>query len=78
MKNAGLSAVLSFFWAGLGQIYNGEIGKGLVIMVAQIINVLLMFILIGFITYPILWIWGIYDSYNTADKINKKIANNEN
>ena len=33
-KNPGLAAVLSFFWPGLGQIYNGTIGKGLMMMAA--------------------------------------------
>jgi len=32
-KNPGLAAVLSFFWCGLGQIYNGEILKGVALMV---------------------------------------------
>lgn len=27
-KNPGLAAVLSFFFMGLGQIYNGQIAKG--------------------------------------------------
>jgi FHA domain/zinc-ribbon domain len=30
--NAGLAAVLSFFWCGLGHIYAGRIGKGLTLM----------------------------------------------
>lgn len=30
--NAGLAAVLSFFWCGLGHIYCGKIGKGLLLM----------------------------------------------
>jgi TM2 domain-containing membrane protein YozV len=30
--NAGLAAVLSFFWCGLGHIYAGKIGKGLLMM----------------------------------------------
>jgi hypothetical protein len=29
MRNPGVAAILSFFWPGLGQIYNGELGKGL-------------------------------------------------
>jgi TM2 domain-containing membrane protein YozV len=33
-KNPGVAAVLSFLWPGLGQIYNGQIGKGIGIMVA--------------------------------------------
>ena len=32
-KNPGLAAILSFFWCGLGQIYNGEIPKGVALMV---------------------------------------------
>jgi FHA domain/zinc-ribbon domain len=31
--NAGLAAILSFFWCGLGHIYVGQIGKGLLLMV---------------------------------------------
>ena len=70
-KNPGVAAVLSFFFAGLGQIYNGQIGKGLGIMFAYFISILLMFVIIGFITTPILWIWGMIDAYQTAERINQ-------
>jgi TM2 domain-containing membrane protein YozV len=33
-KNPGVAAFLSFFWPGLGQIYNGQIAKGIGIMFA--------------------------------------------
>jgi predicted DNA repair protein MutK len=39
-------------------------------MVAYIISALLILVLIGIITTPILWIYGIYDAYDTAKKIN--------
>src|SRR5713226_2365196 len=32
-KSAGLAGVLSFLWCGLGQIYNGQIGKGVLFIV---------------------------------------------
>lgn len=32
-KSSGLAALLSFFWSGLGQIYNGQVFKGLLMMV---------------------------------------------
>ncbi len=70
MKNPGLSALLSFFWSGLGQIYNGEIGKGIFFIVAQVINSLLMMVIIGFITWPIVWIWGMIDAYKVAESYN--------
>jgi TM2 domain-containing membrane protein YozV len=73
MKNPGLAAVASFFFSGLGQIYNGEIKKGFLLIFVQLINVLLFFVLIGFITYPITWAYGIYDAYKTAEKLNRQV-----
>lgn len=70
MKNPGLAAVLSFFFTGLGQIYNGQIGKGVLFMIIQAINFALMYVIIGFITAPLFWIWGMVDAYKTAERIN--------
>jgi len=69
-KNPGLAAVASFFFAGLGQIYNGEITKGFLLMAIQVVNVVLMIFLIGFVLYPAVWIYGIWDAYKTAEKYN--------
>ncbi len=74
MKNPGVAAVLSFFITGLGQIYNGQIAKGVLFIIIQAINALSMYVLIGFITFPIFWIWGMVDAYRTAEKINKKTS----
>lgn len=71
-KNPGIAAVLSFFWTGVGQIYNGQLTKGLILVVVQMINSLLMWVLIGFVTFPIVWIWGIWDAYKTAERLNRK------
>nr|WP_158737918.1 hypothetical protein [Alteribacillus sp. YIM 98480] len=73
-KNAGLAAVLSAVWSGLGQIYNGQIAKGIILMIIQFINSLLFFVLIGFITYPIVWIYGMVDAYKQAEKYNRNNA----
>ena len=73
-KNPGLAAVLSFFYMGLGQIYNGQIAKGILFIVVYSISILLMLILIGFITTPILFIYGMYDAYKSAEKINGDIS----
>src|ERR1700748_729587 len=37
-KSPGLAAVLSFFWSGLGQIYNGEISKGILLIVLAAVS----------------------------------------
>jgi TM2 domain-containing membrane protein YozV len=72
MKSAGLAAVLSFFISGLGQIYNGQILKGLVIIVFQVINGALTTILIGWIALAIVWVWAIIDAYREAERINAR------
>ena len=69
-KNPGLAAVFSFFFPGLGQIYNGEIGKGIFFIVMGGVFAILMIVLIGFILYPLFWIYNIYDAYKTAERIN--------
>lgn len=73
-KNPGLAAVLSFFYMGLGQIYNGQLSKGIAFIIAYTVSWILTLVLIGLITTPILWIYGMYDSYKSAEKINADIA----
>jgi TM2 domain-containing membrane protein YozV len=74
MKNPGIAMLLSFFITGAGQIYNGQLMKGIVLIGIQIINFWLMWLLIGFVTYAIVWIYGIYDANKTAQRINAALA----
>ena len=74
MKSPGLAAVLSFFFCGLGQIYNGQIFKGVIMLIAYAVSWWMVWLVIGFITTPILWIWGMVDAYRTALKINKDLG----
>ena len=71
VKSPGLAAVLSFFWTGLGQIYNGQVGKGFGLMALDVVNFLLMFLMIGFITGIATRIYSITDAYKTAKRINQ-------
>jgi len=70
-KDPGIAAVLSFFISGLGQIYNGDMAKGFIIMGIQVINIFLMFLLIGFITFPLVWLFAIWDAYRVAKNSHK-------
>lgn len=70
-KDPAIAALLSGITSGwAGQIYNGQIARGIVILVIQIINAFLIFFFIGLITFPLVWILGTYDAYNQAQKIN--------
>jgi TM2 domain-containing membrane protein YozV len=64
-KNPWISLILSLIITGVGQIYNGQIKKGIILLVA--------FIVVYLIFWPlalIIWIFGMYDAYSTAGKIN--------
>ncbi|MGD0331190.1 MAG: zinc-ribbon domain-containing protein [Nitrososphaeria archaeon] len=69
-KSVALAAALSFIFVGLGQIYNGQIRKGIEFIIAGIVCIILIFVLIGTPLYFVLWVYSIYDAYNTAKKIN--------
>lgn len=73
-KNPSLAAILSFLFMGLGQFYNGEIKKGVLFIAIYIVSIVLMSFFVGFITTPILWIWGMVDAYKSAKKKNVQLA----
>ncbi len=56
-RSPSLAATLSFIIGGAGQMYNGQIGKGLFILFT------------AWLIIP--WIYGIFDAYGTAKKINE-------
>jgi TM2 domain-containing membrane protein YozV len=69
-KDVGIATVLSFFFTGVGQIYNGQIGKGIALIVVQMLNLALIFVLVGLVTFPLTWIYGIWDAKVTAERLN--------
>lgn len=73
-KNPGIAAVLSFLLSGLGQIYNGQIGKGVAFIGIQIVNAFLTVILIGFVTGFAVWVWSMVDAYQSAERINRQLS----
>ncbi|WP_244603505.1 zinc ribbon domain-containing protein [Methanococcoides sp. NM1] len=64
-KDPGLAAVLSLLFSGLGQVYNGELRKGIGILVG---------VVVGWVTFLIpgliICIYGVYDAYTTSKKMN--------
>ena len=61
----GVPALISLFFPGIGQIIKGHVIKGIIIIVMMIGSILLIFGGIGLITTPILWLWNVYDAYNS-------------
>jgi TM2 domain-containing membrane protein YozV len=69
-KTPAVAILLSFIISGAGQIYNGEVGKGIGMIIAYIFCfaasalILPVFILIA------LWIWGMIDANTKAKEFN--------
>ncbi len=72
LKNPGLAAVLSFFYTGLGQIYNGQIGKGILLFLVRLVSDCLFFLIFPLACSFLLWIYGMYDAYKSAERINTR------
>ncbi|MCL2143100.1 MAG: hypothetical protein FWH44_02430 [Methanomassiliicoccaceae archaeon] len=83
-KNEGVAALLSLLWGGAGQIYVGKLVRGLAIMAAYFVILLIgvpilflgglgtavVWIILCGILYFVLWIWNIFDAYNLAKAYN--------
>ena len=68
-KNPGTAAVLSFLIVGLGQIYNGQILKGLAMLV---VSILFGITVVGLIVSFLIWLYGVFDAYGTAKRTNRE------
>lgn len=60
----GMALLLSLILCGTGQIYNGEVSKGIMMMV---LCFLLWFVLLGWVVH----IWSIVDSVVVAERVNR-------
>lgn len=69
-KNPGLAALASFVVPGAGQVYNGQLGKGIALAVGAALSIPLMVFVVGFVTFGAIWIYGVYNAYTTAERIN--------
>lgn len=61
----GVPALISLFVPGLGQLIKGHILKALGIVIALFVSGVLSVVYIGFILAPVIYLWQIYDAYNS-------------
>jgi len=72
MRSPILAAILSLIFAGIGQIYNGQVLKGVLFIVIKAINGALTAVLIGWVLLPIFGLWAIVDAYLVAKRNNAR------
>jgi len=65
-KNPVFAAGLSLLFPGLGQVYNGETGKGILVLFLVFAGLLVMLI-----PGVAVWLFGVYDAWATARRMNE-------
>lgn len=72
-KSAGLAVFLSFLFPGIGQFYAGSPGKGVMFIVGNVVNFLLVFVLIGFLTGFVWWVFSMIDANASVNQHNMRL-----
>lgn len=71
-KDPGIAVLLSFLWTGAGQVYAGDINRGITLIVISFFFLLLSLASGGLLLCFLLpyWIWGMFDASAQARKHN--------
>lgn len=69
-KEPAISLLVSFFLPGVGSMMNGETNKGVGILVGYIVCVFLFWLIVPAIAAVGLWVWGMVDAYQGAQRFN--------
>jgi TM2 domain-containing membrane protein YozV len=71
-KNPGLALIASFFIPGLGSMLNGDVGKGVGILLGYFLCIFLFFLIVPLLVAVGLWVWGMVDAYQGAQQWNRR------
>lgn len=68
-RSPGVAAMLSLFFPGAGQLYNGEVGKGITFFFLSIV------LLLGAFPFGLIpWIWSMVDAHETSRRMNAQLG----
>ena len=74
-RTPGLALLLSLLWPGLGQVYNGQVRKGILLMLLYAMSLLLASAsAIGFAAIALLLVYGIVNAYRVAEHYERWIG----
>ena len=69
-KSPLVALVLSMIFPGMGQIYNEQNHKGVMLIAGYVISGILCLIFIGVVFALLIWIYGMFDAFVSAKSIN--------
>ncbi|WP_052959061.1 hypothetical protein [Methanoculleus sediminis] len=65
-KNPAIAAGLSLLFNGLGQAYNGQFVRGVLVLLGSLLGLFVMIV-----PGVAIWAWGVYDAWATARRMNE-------
>ena len=71
-KSPALSVLASFFLPGLGSMINGDVAKGIGILIGYFISWVLVIVLVGIVGVFGFWVWGMVDAAEGARRWNAR------
>lgn len=71
-KSPAVSLLISFFLPGVGSMVNGDVGRGVFILIGYLVSCVLIVLLIGLVLVPAFWVWGLVDAYQGARRWNAR------
>lgn len=73
-RNPLVAVAFSAFFPGLGHVYARDIDMGLFFAVAFICSVLLLFVGIGIVLVPAIWLYALYDAAKAASRRDEQLS----
>jgi TM2 domain-containing membrane protein YozV len=71
-KSPGVALLISFFLPGVGSMYAGSAGLGVIILILWLISLVTVFVVIGWFLAPACWIWGMIAAHMNAQRWNRE------
>lgn len=68
-KNPAFAAGLSLLFNGLGQAYNGQFMRGVLVLFGSLFGLFLLIV-----PGVAIWAWGVYDAWATAQRMNEGLV----
>jgi TM2 domain-containing membrane protein YozV len=77
-RNSVIAALLSLVIPGLGQVYAGNLNRGLALFAALVVSLCLIVLIIGFFTFLATWRFAVSDAYKMVKKQNSGVEKRRN
>ncbi|MFC7229372.1 hypothetical protein N0B31_18375 [Salinirubellus salinus] len=73
-RNPLVAVLLSALFPGLGHVYAREVEMGLFFAVSFVLSLLSLFVFVGFLLVPAIWIYAAYDAAKTAQRRDDELS----